>query len=362
MASKQDTALKAASAAAKKNASKESRRRLGYYIAIAVALGSCLLAACLAIFGGDAPKKAVPRAAARPTPADMAKSAPVETNNEPLTPTGNLLKIMEGFDTNNDGKLSLDEITTVSAEKIENITKEGGDLASKFDGWQKAFPKADADQDGFLSPREVSNLVQKVMMSSMADKMGMAAGAIDADHKEAMALSFVLWIANPKADELEDKDEEKEKKPELNITEAALSAVSHVMSSLPDGAEPPSEIPSLNQAIEGGERSAIGSALYQLVLKQAVDFDMNDGKMVPTVVDFTNKDDKKLKEKLSYAYRYGVKMASQGYFGIDVLTDIVVNKLASRIGLDGPAFEAWLGVQGFMKSAEAEADPEKAES
>merc|ERR1711971_407297 len=104
---------------------------------------------------------------------------------------------------------------------------------------------------------------------------------------------------------------EPQEKPKTNVTKVALGAVDSVMSSLAAGEEPPAEIAELQKAIEAGEPSTIGSALYLLVVKQALDFDMQNGTMVPTAVDFTNKDDAKVHEKLMWAYKYGINMAVQ---------------------------------------------------
>jgi len=310
----------------------------------------------LAITSGDSPKRGLPRRPDQRPPAPP----PEPKDDEPFTPSGNLLKIMEGFDLDKDDKLSLEEIRTVSAPKIENVSKEGGDLADKFAGWEKAFPKADVDSDGYLTPREVGDLVQKATMNHIAGKMGGLGGAVatETDQKENLALAFVLWIANPKADEPPEQD--KESQPQRNVTASAQQALDYVTGAFSEGEEPPTEVSDLKVAIEGGDESSIAAALYLLVVRQALDFDTLNGTMVPTLTDYTDTDDEKVQGRLMYAYRYGVNMAAQRYFSVAVLTDVVVNKLASRVNMDGPTFEAWLGVQGFLKSDAAESDTEAA--
>ena len=60
--------------------------------------------------------------------------------------------------------------------------------------------------------------------------------------------------------------------------------------------------------------------------------------MVPTKVDYGNTDDPKVMEKMSYIYGYRISMFKRGYIKEDDLKDAVLNKVAGRVGMDGPAF------------------------
>ena len=55
-------------------------------------------------------------------------------------------------------------------------------------------------------------------------------------------------------------------------------------------------------------------------------------------------DDPKVKEKLAYIYTYGISMFKRGYISQDALKDAVLNNVASRVGMDGPAFDQWLEI------------------
>jgi Ca2+-binding EF-hand superfamily protein len=358
--SKQDAAMKAA---VKKSASKENRRQWGYYLAIAVGLGSCIFAGVLAVTGSDSITPHSRRGKASQAKARKSTTT-TTTKKEPFEAKGEILKAMQGFDVDNDGKISLDEIKTVSAPKLENMTKEDPNMTMQLAGWEDAFPKADSDKDGLLSAEEVADLVQKVTMRSLAAKMG-GAEAEDADHKAGLALSLVLLITNPKAEEPSDsEDGEQPRKPKHNITAAAHFAIRNVMSSLVEGAEPPLEVSELKQSIEAGELPGIGSALYKLVVKQTLDFDMLNGTMSPSSVankdakDLTTEELDEIKKRMLYCYRYGVNMVVEGYFSVDLLGEIVVNRLASRMGMDGPSLERWLEVKGFLAQDEADNDTE----
>mmetsp|Transcript_33896 Transcript_33896/g.59775 ORF Transcript_33896/g.59775 Transcript_33896/m.59775 type:complete len:771 (+) Transcript_33896:79-2391(+) len=62
--------------------------------------------------------------------------------------------VMDGFDTNKDGKLSLQELEAHVGDKQ--------DLHAAFQGWQEGFKQADADKDGHLTVQELADLLSKV--------------------------------------------------------------------------------------------------------------------------------------------------------------------------------------------------------
>jgi len=62
--------------------------------------------------------------------------------------------IMDGFDTNKNGKISLEELVAKAGEEK--------DLHASFAGWKDGFLEADADKDGELSIEEMAFLIQHV--------------------------------------------------------------------------------------------------------------------------------------------------------------------------------------------------------
>jgi Ca2+-binding EF-hand superfamily protein len=63
-------------------------------------------------------------------------------------------RIMNGFDTDNDGKISVMELM----DRIE----ENKELDASFKGWREGFKEADVDQDMHLTKDELANLLQRV--------------------------------------------------------------------------------------------------------------------------------------------------------------------------------------------------------
>ena len=129
---------------------------------------------------------------------------------------------------------------------------------------------------------------------------------------------------------------------EINLAETATAAIDSVLGMLGDGAEPPKGLMPLKNAVADGEPMAIGNAMYLLLVEQCLDYDVVDGLMVPTTLDYGKTDDPKVKEKMQYIYSYGISMFQRKYISQDDLMDAVLTKVASRVGMDGPAFDKWL--------------------
>jgi hypothetical protein len=89
----------------------------------------------------------------------------------------------------------------------------------------------------------------------------------------------------------------------VNLLAAASAAVDSVLQMLGDDTEPPKSLLAVKQSVQEGDEFEIGAALYLLLVEQALDYDMVEGKMVPTTVDYGNKDDPKVREKLGCAPR-----------------------------------------------------------
>ena len=84
----------------------------------------------------------------------------------------------------------------------------------------------------------------------------------------------------------------------------------------------------------------------RLLVDQALDYDTleTDGQvvLVPTSVDYTNLEDPRIKDKMKYVYTYGIGMYTRGMMEAEQLKAIVLERLAGRIGMDGPAFDRYL--------------------
>jgi Ca2+-binding EF-hand superfamily protein len=62
-------------------------------------------------------------------------------------------RVMEGFDTDQDGKVSMKEL-------MDHVG--GGDVDAAFEGWDQGFKQADLDHDGHLTLEELSSLISHV--------------------------------------------------------------------------------------------------------------------------------------------------------------------------------------------------------
>mmetsp|Transcript_77851 Transcript_77851/g.134916 ORF Transcript_77851/g.134916 Transcript_77851/m.134916 type:complete len:345 (-) Transcript_77851:112-1146(-) len=71
--------------------------------------------------------------------------------------------VMDGFDTDKDGKISLKELE----EKISAK----GTAAGSFKGWQTGFKEADADKDGFLTSEELAAWFKLISETPKHDEM-----------------------------------------------------------------------------------------------------------------------------------------------------------------------------------------------
>ena len=59
-------------------------------------------------------------------------------------------------------------------------------------------------------------------------------------------------------------------------------------------------------------------------------------------MDYADKDDDEVKKKLRYVYGYGITMYMRGMLEEDFLKEMVLERLAGRVGLDGAAFDQYL--------------------
>jgi len=130
---------------------------------------------------------------------------------------------------------------------------------------------------------------------------------------------------------------------EVNLGETATAAIDNVLGMLGEDTEPPKGLVAVKAAVADGEKLKIGNAMYLLLVEQCLDYDVTEeGVMVPTVMDYSKTDDPKVREKMQYIYTYGISMFKKEFISQEDLMDAVLTKVASRVGMDGPAFDKWL--------------------
>ena len=60
-------------------------------------------------------------------------------------------------------------------------------------------------------------------------------------------------------------------------------------------------------------------------------------------IDWTNKDDEVVKAKMKYLYGMGLRMlGSAGPETSEKIKQLVLDKLVSKVGMEGKAFDDWL--------------------
>ena len=129
-----------------------------------------------------------------------------------------------------------------------------------------------------------------------------------------------------------------------NLAESAAAALDQMLGMLGEGCDPPAAAEPLRTAIAGGDQLDIGEKLYLLLVEQTLEYDFIDGKFSKTKIDWSKTDDDKVKEKMTYIYTYGIKMLTNGVLSEDALREAVLNKVASKVNMDGPAFDKWLAI------------------
>mmetsp|Transcript_88081 Transcript_88081/g.139162 ORF Transcript_88081/g.139162 Transcript_88081/m.139162 type:complete len:202 (-) Transcript_88081:206-811(-) len=150
---------KASAERAVKAGGKRTKKRgaimLQYYLAGTFAVGICVLAALLAMFGS----------AENDSDDETVSSQHKDTVGDDYV-THEIHHIMSGFDTNGDNMISMEEL--MEREKIE---LEGNpEKRHWLDGWTDGFREADFDKDGKLTVEEVRMLLNTAAMSSLADR------------------------------------------------------------------------------------------------------------------------------------------------------------------------------------------------
>ena len=113
---------------------------------------------------------------------------------------------------------------------------------------------------------------------------------------------------------------------------------------------PPASLIALKDAIGEGELAAVRVAQFSLLIDQTLDYEMDPetSTVSSLTLDFTKTDDEAVVTKMRYLYTYGIKMFMAEMVTQDQLQAVVLDKLASRVNMDGAAFDQWLEVPAVV--------------
>ncbi|EOD13764.1 hypothetical protein EMIHUDRAFT_451891 [Emiliania huxleyi CCMP1516] len=115
--------------------------------------------------------------------------------------------------------------------------------------------------------------------------------------------------------------------------------------------QPPASLASLKDAIASGDLKKVRVAQYNLLIDQTLLYDVEgEGEgatLVPTAAKM-EQDDPLTKEKMRYAYSYGIKMFMADMIEQEALQAVVMEKLAGKVGLDGAGLDQWLDMPAVV--------------
>jgi len=133
---------------------------------------------------------------------------------------------------------------------------------------------------------------------------------------------------------------------EESIADLSAQAIDRVLGMLAVGTAPPPAVLQLKTAVAYEDEAAMRTNIYLLVVEQALHYDTleADGRtvLVPTALDYSNPEDPRVKKKMRYAYSYGIEMFKRGLMEAEQLKQIVLERLAGGVGMDGPTFDQYL--------------------
>jgi len=144
--------------------------------------------------------------------------------------------------------------------------------------------------------------------------------------------------------------EEQEQTLEQAVT-MGRSAIDSLIGMLAEGEDPPDSLKGLKSACdEAADAKDINLKMYLVLIDQALNYKVNEetGTMSRVELDFNNREDEQVASKMAYCYEYGIKMFMRGLLKEDDLKQVVLEQLAGKVGLDGPAFDQWLGTPAVV--------------
>lgn len=132
------------------------------------------------------------------------------------------------------------------------------------------------------------------------------------------------------------------------MVESATQFIAQLEASLGDDVTPPPELEALREARDSPntEVTELVQRVYELMIEQSMlyDLDPETGKRTPTewnIID--NLEEPQVKSEFDYLYKYGMNLATRGLMDVDVLKEIVSQRLIPRTGKTPEEFDAWLG-------------------
>ena len=114
--------------------------------------------------------------------------------------------------------------------------------------------------------------------------------------------------------------------------------------------EPPTSLIALKDAIGEGELGAVRLAQYALLIDQTLDYELDPETQTisASTLDLSKTDDEEVVTKFRYLYTYGIKMFMAEMVTQEQLQEVVLEKLASRVNMDGAALDKWLEVPAVV--------------
>mmetsp|Transcript_14469 Transcript_14469/g.45588 ORF Transcript_14469/g.45588 Transcript_14469/m.45588 type:complete len:170 (+) Transcript_14469:86-595(+) len=109
----------------------------------------------------------------------------------------------------------------------------------------------------------------------------------------------------------------------------------------------PPELERLEAGISSGASTEeLGVAMFDLLVTMTLDFRNQDSGAIEPVEEpggsLPQSDE--VRQKLQYLYTYGIRMMTTGLLSVDSLKDLVLKRLAARVGMDGKELDDWLDV------------------
>ena len=113
-----------------------------------------------------------------------------------------------------------------------------------------------------------------------------------------------------------------------------------------EGVAAPESFSKLKEANEANEIGNMYAAMFEITVDTNIDFMMGDAqKLVPSTVEISAEttNDDAVRQKVASLYAVGMNMLmSSGEETSEKIKGVVLNKLAKRVGMDGPTLDTWV--------------------
>lgn len=129
------------------------------------------------------------------------------------------------------------------------------------------------------------------------------------------------------------------------LTKQVASMISEFPKTLMPGIAAPASLAKLEESYKANDVQAMFLGIYELTIEGECMYQANaDGKLEPLQdIDWTDTKDETVQAKMKYLYTMGLRMlGSAGPETQEKIKKLVLDKLVSRVGLDGKAFDDWL--------------------